>query len=77
MVPQKRRKAQAQDKARSAIETAKSMLIGRSLLAIGLGGFWILVGYAAGYPTAGAVTGILAACFIFCWSHPSRVGIDP
>lgn len=53
------------------------MILARSLLAVGLGGFWILIGSSVGYPTAGTVVGILAAFFIFVWSHPSRVGVDP
>lgn len=52
------------------------MIIARSLLALGLGGFWILTINAAGYPATGAVVGILAALFIFVWSHPSRIGVD-
>lgn len=49
------------------------MLISRGLLALGLGGFWILTGHATGYPTTGLTIGILAACFIFIWTHPRWV----
>lgn len=71
MVQQKRREAQAQAQTRNAIETSKPMLISRALLALGLGGFWILVGIAFDQPKLGLACGLLGAAFIFAWTHPS------
>jgi hypothetical protein len=50
------------------------MIIGRALMAIGLGLFWILAGQGAGYPATGFVFGIVGATFIWCWTYPWRNG---
>lgn len=49
------------------------MLISRSLISGGLGGFWILVGHSLGYETAGMIIGLVAAAFLFVWTHPRWV----
>lgn len=49
------------------------MIIARSLLALGLGGFWIIVGALTGYEVTGIVFGVLGAAFIFVWTHPGFV----
>ena len=52
------------------------MLLARALMAIGLGLFWILVGYSFGFPGLGVACGLLGAAFIWVWTHPRRPPCD-
>lgn len=49
------------------------MIIARTLLAVGLGGFWIMAGVLTGYEATGFVFGVFVAVFIFVWTYPGFV----
>ncbi len=52
------------------------MIIARMMLALGLGGFWIMAGQITGYEFTGFVLGVMGAAFIFAWTHPDFVQHD-
>ncbi|MCK5495674.1 MAG: hypothetical protein KAI80_04630 [Hyphomicrobiaceae bacterium] len=47
-------------------------MLARTLMALGLGGFWLLVGHGFGRPGLGLAAGMIGAAFIFAWTHPGR-----